>query len=159
MVFNATFNTILAISWRSVLLIEETGISEENYWPSRKSLTNFINECCIVWSPLFPVDLPFSTKLNFTKLIFFPFGKRGIQTSSAWVTEVCPLTHISLTAHFPGSIHAVLKKSDGVKLVLLAQGPVRSMVYIIQIHQHLFKDTQPVVSFINRTEERRQKTI
>jgi len=30
MVFNATFNTILAISWRSVLLMEET---EENHRP------------------------------------------------------------------------------------------------------------------------------
>ena len=27
---NATFNNISAISWRSVLLMEETGISEEN---------------------------------------------------------------------------------------------------------------------------------
>jgi hypothetical protein len=29
-VFNATFNNISAISWRSVLLVEETGVSEEN---------------------------------------------------------------------------------------------------------------------------------
>ena len=30
MVFNATFNNISVISWRSVLLVEETG---ENHWP------------------------------------------------------------------------------------------------------------------------------
>jgi hypothetical protein len=30
MVFNATFNNISAISWQSVLLLEETG---ENHWP------------------------------------------------------------------------------------------------------------------------------
>jgi hypothetical protein len=30
MVFNATFNNILAISWRSVLLVEQTG---ENHRP------------------------------------------------------------------------------------------------------------------------------
>ena len=30
MVFKATFNNISVISWRSVLLVEETG---ENYWP------------------------------------------------------------------------------------------------------------------------------
>jgi hypothetical protein len=29
-VFNATFNNISVISWRSVLLMEETG---ENHWP------------------------------------------------------------------------------------------------------------------------------
>ena len=30
MVFNATFNNISVISWQSVLLVEETGIPEEN---------------------------------------------------------------------------------------------------------------------------------
>jgi len=33
MVFNATFNKISAISWRSVLLMEETGILRENHRP------------------------------------------------------------------------------------------------------------------------------
>jgi hypothetical protein len=32
-VFNATFNNISAISWRSVLLVEETGIPGEIYRP------------------------------------------------------------------------------------------------------------------------------
>jgi hypothetical protein len=31
MVFNATFNNISAISWRSVLLVEETGVPGENH--------------------------------------------------------------------------------------------------------------------------------
>jgi len=30
MVFNATFNNISVISWRSVLLVEETRVPEEN---------------------------------------------------------------------------------------------------------------------------------
>jgi hypothetical protein len=30
MVFNATFNNISVISWRSVLLMGETGVPEEN---------------------------------------------------------------------------------------------------------------------------------
>ena len=34
MVFNATFNTISVISWRSVLLVEETGIPGENHRPA-----------------------------------------------------------------------------------------------------------------------------
>ena len=31
MVFNATFNNISVISWQSVLLVEETEVSEENH--------------------------------------------------------------------------------------------------------------------------------
>ena len=33
MVFNPTFNNSSAISWRSVLLVEETGGPEENHRP------------------------------------------------------------------------------------------------------------------------------
>jgi hypothetical protein len=33
MVFNATFNTISVMSWRTVLLVEETGVPWENHWP------------------------------------------------------------------------------------------------------------------------------
>jgi hypothetical protein len=33
MVFSATFNNISVIPWRSVLLLEETGIPGENHWP------------------------------------------------------------------------------------------------------------------------------
>ena len=31
--FNATFNNISVISWRSVLLVEETGVPGENHRP------------------------------------------------------------------------------------------------------------------------------
>ena len=34
MVFNATFNNISVISWRSVLLVEETGVPGENHPPA-----------------------------------------------------------------------------------------------------------------------------
>ena len=33
MVFNATFNNISVISWRSVLLVEETGVPGEDHLP------------------------------------------------------------------------------------------------------------------------------
>jgi hypothetical protein len=33
MVFNTTFNNIPVISWQSVLLVEETGVPEENHRP------------------------------------------------------------------------------------------------------------------------------
>jgi hypothetical protein len=32
MVVNATFKNISVILWRSVLLVEETGVSGENHW-------------------------------------------------------------------------------------------------------------------------------
>ena len=32
-VFNATFNNISLISWRSILLVEETGVPGENHRP------------------------------------------------------------------------------------------------------------------------------
>jgi hypothetical protein len=41
-VFNATLNNISVISWRSVLLVKETGVPGENHMTCRKSLTNFI---------------------------------------------------------------------------------------------------------------------
>jgi len=34
LVLSATFNNISVISWRSVLLLEETGVYEEYHWPA-----------------------------------------------------------------------------------------------------------------------------
>ena len=36
--FNATFNNVSFISWRSVLLVEETGVPGENYRPVTNKL-------------------------------------------------------------------------------------------------------------------------
>ena len=44
--FNTTFNNISVISWRSVLLVEETGVPEENHWPAvshRQTLSHIIH--------------------------------------------------------------------------------------------------------------------
>ena len=38
MVFNSTFNNISAISWRSVLSLEETGVPRENQRPAASHL-------------------------------------------------------------------------------------------------------------------------
>ena len=40
MVFNTTFNNISAISWTSVLLMEETGVPEENNRPVASHLSH-----------------------------------------------------------------------------------------------------------------------
>jgi hypothetical protein len=42
MMFNVTFHNILAISWRSVLLVDETRSTHRKPQTCRKSLTNFI---------------------------------------------------------------------------------------------------------------------
>jgi hypothetical protein len=45
MVFNATFNNISAISWRQVLLVEETRVSGENHQPAashRQTLSHIV---------------------------------------------------------------------------------------------------------------------
>jgi hypothetical protein len=41
MVFNATLKNISAISWRSLLLVEETGVSRENHRPVAHRILNF----------------------------------------------------------------------------------------------------------------------
>ena len=38
MMFNVTFNNISIISWRSVLLVEETGVPGENHRPVASNL-------------------------------------------------------------------------------------------------------------------------
>ena len=49
MVFNTTFNNISVTSWLSVLLVGETGVPRKpQTW--RKSLTNFITQCCIEYT-------------------------------------------------------------------------------------------------------------
>jgi len=42
MVFNVTFNNISAISWQSVILVEETGLQGGKSSTCRNSLTNFM---------------------------------------------------------------------------------------------------------------------
>ena len=50
MVFNTTFNNISAISWQSVLLVEEIGVHGGKPQTCLKSLTNFITYYCIEYT-------------------------------------------------------------------------------------------------------------
>jgi hypothetical protein len=57
MLFNTTFNNISVISWRPVLLVEETRVPGENHW-SVVRLTHLITLCCIEYtSPLAGFEL------------------------------------------------------------------------------------------------------
>ena len=49
MVSNATFNIISAISWRSVLLVEETRLPGENHQPAACQLPCFAMPCMKRW--------------------------------------------------------------------------------------------------------------
>jgi magnesium-transporting ATPase (P-type) len=48
-VLNLTFNYISAISWRSVLLVEETGVSWENYRLRLKTMNQDDNTCFMIY--------------------------------------------------------------------------------------------------------------
>jgi len=57
MVFNATFNnisvTFLYISWRSVLLVEETGVPRENHWHAAshwQTLSHYVVSSTPAWA-------------------------------------------------------------------------------------------------------------
>ena len=54
MMLNVTFNNITVISWRSVLLVEETGIPGENHRPVGKAIKEIINIelVCKIYLPL-----------------------------------------------------------------------------------------------------------
>jgi len=49
MVLNTTFNNISVISWRSVFLVEETGVTGENHRPVASH-----------WQTLFRIQLPYN---------------------------------------------------------------------------------------------------
>jgi hypothetical protein len=51
LVFNGTFSNISAISWRSVLVMEEAGVPEEKL----KQLVNFITSGCESSTPFFVI--------------------------------------------------------------------------------------------------------
>jgi len=51
MVFNATFNNISVISWRSDLLVEETGVPGENHRPVasyRQTLSHNVGHLALI---------------------------------------------------------------------------------------------------------------
>jgi hypothetical protein len=58
MVLNATFNNFLAISWQSVLLMEERGVHRENHRPTAShgqtlSRNVVLQSIKLVWSIFF----------------------------------------------------------------------------------------------------------
>jgi len=51
MTFHATFNNMSVISWRSVLMVEETAVVRRRKPPTcSNSLTTYITSCCIEYT-------------------------------------------------------------------------------------------------------------
>jgi hypothetical protein len=66
MVFNAIFNNISVILWRSVLLMEETGVPTENH---RQTLSHNVVSCfTVVKGLLFKVNSLCTTLIKRTSL-------------------------------------------------------------------------------------------
>jgi hypothetical protein len=56
MVFNTTFNNISVISWRSVLLVEETGVPGENHSNRNKIFKFKLQTCRTNWNTRIPYE-------------------------------------------------------------------------------------------------------
>ena len=66
MVYNATFNNISAISWLSILLVEETGVPREDYGTCRTKGVKIIprGHMSLYRSPGEEEPLPFVAHVN-----------------------------------------------------------------------------------------------
>ena len=95
MVFSATFNNISAISWRSVLLVEETGGPGENYRPAASHCQalshNAVHLGLIEIRTLFVLEILFYTKTIIVKLIII---RRVSFCSDIW--------YCNILAYYPG---------------------------------------------------------
>jgi hypothetical protein len=98
--FNATFNKISAILWRSVFLMEETGVPRENHWPATshwQTLSHImLYRVHLAWDTitssclgqknicLFTVTSSKKSRSDFHFILFFSFyftyGNSGLRT-------------------------------------------------------------------------------
>ena len=78
MVLNATFNNISVLSWRSVLLVEETGVPGENHRSVASQDENNFNTCVRIAVGVCPFFFYLHNALNkkgqFCKLILILFS-------------------------------------------------------------------------------------
>jgi hypothetical protein len=70
MLFNITFNNISVISWRSVLLVEETGVARENHRPvaSYWQMLEILSIMSEVFWPIVCFDGDFLKKKLYTNI-------------------------------------------------------------------------------------------
>jgi hypothetical protein len=128
MVFNATFNNISVISWRSVLLVEETGVPEENHrpvashWQNKKD-HSYLNTRC-------QDKLCFQTTKNC--LIFFSFY---FQFILMYIFRKLSLILYQTVVKNKLSVRLVYVRQE-VRAVLTAFMPSRSAVLAHEHSEH-----------------------
>jgi hypothetical protein len=71
MVFNATFNNISVISWRSDLLVEETGVPGENHTPIASHWQTLSHN--VVSSAVYVLDMIYTFDDKFNLIIYWIF--------------------------------------------------------------------------------------
>ena len=101
MVFNATFNNISFISWRSVLLLEETGVPGENHRPVTshwQTLSHNVVQStqCYRWC----TDCIGSCKFNYHTIMTMGALTLGYKWSSVLKTYGRDEIMVALGAHF-----------------------------------------------------------
>ena len=80
--FNATFNNISAISWQSVLLVEELGVPGENHRPVASHWQTLSHNVVSLW--LFQYTIFGSINITFYMLIWFINEKDKIPPRYSW---------------------------------------------------------------------------
>jgi hypothetical protein len=91
MVFNVTFNNISIISWRSVLLVAETGVPWENHRPAR-----------LVEKQQIPILVFCLTRTRLKPMIYLTWGEHAPH----YINNVCSPLHQQCTLPITSTMYA-----------------------------------------------------
>ena len=116
MVFNATFNNVSAISWRSVLFVEETGVRGENnrpaagHWQFCTSRPERDSNSQHQWSPLILVictdcigscksnhhSITATTGLDYQELILYGYMKNSKTINTSFINFLLSVARLTI---------------------------------------------------------------
>ena len=104
MVFKATFNNISAISWRSVLLIEETWVPGENHWSVASHWQTLSHNVVSILPVLFLSSHFVSHVVD--QLLKGRNSEPQTRPSFRWLQPNCALQwkNVSLTSQYPSPV-------------------------------------------------------
>jgi hypothetical protein len=119
MVSNATFNNISVISWRSVLLVEETRVLGENHRPAANHLQTFskfvfVATCLRIKIKLTSLQVNFTFKCTKSNCFFWPLSDYNQLWIDLWMSSVVrsfPEIFSHIFVH-----HRVMETTKGVVL-------------------------------------------
>jgi hypothetical protein len=84
MVFNATFNNISVISWRSVLLMEETGVRYLEKTSDLPQVTDKLYHMMLYWAHLSWVGFELTTLVVIAQVVVNPTTIRSKHHGPSW---------------------------------------------------------------------------